>query len=94
MCMSCPMPPVFMPAVAGSGMGIGIGFLVLFVSHMLARQSRAIFDTQAFYMNHAWAGCVVLLAVRHVLFRAAVWAAAYSQREGVKGLIQGGEHED
>lgn len=73
MCTTCPLPPIYMPAVVSSGIGLFIGFLLLCVSHMHTPETRVLFNTESFYMCHAWASCVVLLCMRHTVFRAAVW---------------------
>jgi hypothetical protein len=69
--VSCPLPPIYMPRVVSSGIGLLAGALLLCVSHMHA--SGATFGTEDFYMCHAWAVCGVLLCMRHTLFRTAVW---------------------
>jgi hypothetical protein len=68
---SCPLPPIFMPRTVASGLALFVGGLLLYVSHM----HTSFFDTEAFYMNHAWACAVVLLCMRHTAFRLSVWVA-------------------
>lgn len=73
MCATCPMPPVFMPGAVASGMGMLVGVVLLCISHFLVHAPLDLFDTEEFYMNHAWAYLFVLLAMRHTVFRAATW---------------------
>jgi hypothetical protein len=70
--VACPLPPIFMPRAVASGLGICLGlFLALCVAQVHA--ASAFFDTSDFYMNHAWAQWVVMLGMRHTLFRASAW---------------------
>ncbi len=73
MCAACPLPPIYMPATASSGIGLFVGLLLLCVSHMHTPATRVLFDTENFYMCHSWASCAVLLCMRHTVFGAAVW---------------------
>jgi hypothetical protein len=70
--VACPLPPIFMLRAVASCLGICLGlFLALCVAQVHA--ASAFFDTSDFYMNHAWAQWVVMLGMRHTLFRAAAW---------------------
>lgn len=90
-CMRCPLPPVFMPTVAASGMGMCIGLLMLFVSQMMrsSASEHVIVTSESFYMCHAWACCVALLGARHTVFRLSVFGSACVQREVVRAACAG-----
>lgn len=94
MCSSCPLPPVFMPSLAASGMGAGIAVLLLVVAHAQSLASCK----EDFYMLHAWACCVGLLVMRHTLFRAALYPFSSVNRANINQLAAGSsnyeEHED
>lgn len=89
--LRCPLPPIFMPDTAATGMGLALGMLLLCISQMHVSPSQ-------FYMNHVWACFVAVLAARHVLFRAATWVLCWAQgawlRESVEEMMEEREKRD
>jgi hypothetical protein len=78
--ISCPLPPIFMPGAVASGLGVFVGALLLCISHVhggavsnteesFKANGRMVFNTQEFYMNHAWACVCILMCMRHTVFR-------------------------
>jgi hypothetical protein len=72
--LSCPLPPIFMPAAAASGMGLALGALVVYAGHATTTTAG-----NFFYMNHAWATLVAVLFMRHTVLRAAAGAVCMVQ---------------
>ncbi len=66
--VACPLPPIAMPPVFASGVGVCIGVLLLAITQM----HDACSNSADFYMDHAWASCVFMMGMRHIVFRAAL----------------------
>ena len=63
--LSCPLPPIYMPGAAATGMGFALGLLLLCISQMHAASGGAAWS-EGFYMNHLWASCAAVFVVRCV----------------------------
>jgi hypothetical protein len=62
MAASCPLPPIYMPGtVAATGMGFGLGLLLLCISQMQDHSAAA---AEAFYMHHVWAASGAVFIIR------------------------------
>ena len=79
-CVGCPMPPVYMPGTAATGITFGIGLLLLCVGQM-AHSVKDHWDTGTFYMAHAWACGVSVLVLRHTVLRAAACLVCLGHQE-------------
>ena len=87
-CMGCPLPPVYMPSTAATGMALCMGLLLMCISQF-GNCGGGGWDTGTFYMNHAWACGVSVLVLRHTVFRGAVWMVGCAQAELLREMVMG-----
>lgn len=91
--VACPLPPIAMPSAFASGVGVCIGVLLLVITQMHdACSDPETFDPADFYMNHAWASCVLMMGMRHIVYRAALALQGLVVRH-VVGFASSGAHE-
>lgn len=61
--VACPLPPIYMPSTAATGMGFSLGLLLLCISQMGGAAGH---HHGTFYMHHMWAGLVAMFVARWV----------------------------
>jgi hypothetical protein len=82
--VSCPLPPIYSPAVAAKGIACALGMVLLLVSQMECSRRP-----EDFYMHHLWAEMAFCcLVLRHGLFKAVVWAMCVLQQEGIRARAE------
>lgn len=87
-CVGCPLPPVYMPSTAATGMALCMGVLLMCISQMHP-SGEGRWDTGSFYMNHAWACGVSVLVIRHTVFRSVAWLVGCAQAEFLREMVVG-----
>lgn len=93
--IACPLPPIAMESTFASGVGVCIGVLLLTITQMHdACSKQARFDRADFYMNHAWASCVLMMGMRHIVFRIALGLQGAVHRVFYSHLLQNHDHRD
>ncbi len=84
-CVGCPMPPIYMPGTAATGIAFGMGLLLLCVGQM-AHHSNT-WDTASFYMAHAWACGVAVFVLRHTVLRVAGGLVCWGHGEVLRSSV-------